>query len=79
MPALQFASAVTGDELFFNVLDESGRGIGSRCMSYSGQSIYTLEVNPHQAAKSLTIQIFISQPLQFEFMVNPADIHPPKP
>ncbi|MDB6065864.1 MAG: hypothetical protein JWR26_2072 [Pedosphaera sp.] len=78
-------NVMPGDLIDFSLIDENGTDVRARDISPeiqpNGAIVYKTSFIPSDSdyAKSLTLQVIVKRPLQFEFLVNPADIHPPKP
>jgi hypothetical protein len=71
------------DDILFRVRDETGREIKAEANGYdpqpNGARIYKPTFDPSETAKFLTLEIMVNRPLEFEFVVNPADVHAPRP
>ncbi|MDB6065863.1 MAG: hypothetical protein JWR26_2071 [Pedosphaera sp.] len=71
------------DDLQVRLIDDGGfeiKGVTKTDhLQANGKMSHNIAFTPPETAKSLTLEILINRPLQFEFMVNPADVHPAKP
>jgi hypothetical protein len=66
------------DDIQFHIRDESGRYVQVLDRGYSGLNADGRMYHPSfvlpNDAKSVSVQILVSRPLQFEFLVDPADV-----
>lgn len=72
------------DEVRFRLRDDSGRevqlleGQGSHGLRGGGGRGFLRRFARPEEGATLTLEVVVSRPLQFEFMVNPAEVSPPK-
>ena len=81
---VEVKNALPEDEVFIRMLDNQGRVVkleddGSWSGSRPGLRCYRRDFDRPEGARSLNLEIVVSRPLGFEFMVNPADVQPAKP
>ncbi len=71
------------DEMQFHVRDDTGQELKVAANGYdvmnSGSRMYKPPFSLTEGAKFVTVQVIVSRPLRFEFLVNPADIPDGKP
>ena len=71
------------DDFIFELRDDQGKSIEVKdSHGYDGSSgggrLYLRDFKPPKDAKSLNLVVIVNRPLEFEFMVNPADVKPAK-
>jgi hypothetical protein len=75
---LEVKNVQSKDEIEFKLHDDLGREIElDASRGYNGTSngrLYLRAFTPPAAAKSLNLEVIVNRPLQFDFMVNPADV-----
>jgi hypothetical protein len=69
------------DDIDFEMRDDAGNEIKlNDSRGYNGKSgggrVYLVEFTPATEAKALNLAVIVNRPLEFEFMVNPADLKP---
>ena len=72
------------DQVFIRLLDDHGRAMklereGDWSGNRSGVRFYRRDFDRPADVRSVKLEIAVSRPLGFEFMVNPADVQPAKP
>jgi hypothetical protein len=74
-----------GDEIRINVFDDRGIKLNTAANhtenrgSSNGKWTYTTRFEIPSDAKTLSLEVIVSRPLVFEFMVNPKDVQAAKP
>lgn len=81
---VEVQNAQPDDEVFIRLLDEQNRVVklereGGWSGSRSNVRFYRRDFDRLEDGQSLTLEIVVSQPLGFEFMVDPADVQATKP
>lgn len=81
---LEVRNAQPEDEIFIGVLDEQGRSVklerdGGWSGGRSGVQYYRRDFERPENMQSLNLTIVVSRPLEFEFLVKPADLQPAQP
>ncbi len=81
---IEVRDAETDDEIRINLFDDLGEEIRLESnRDYSGSigggRKYDREFELPPGTESLSLEVIVSRPLRFEFMVNPKDIHTAKP
>jgi hypothetical protein len=75
--------AEPNDEIRFRLLEEQGTEVKINQNGYQSSSksqrTYQPKFTPPDDAKSLTLEIIVSRPREFEFMINPAEIKRAQP
>jgi hypothetical protein len=72
------------DEILMRIVDEQGSEIklpdsGGYNGRNNGARMYKRNFTPPAETKSLSLEVIVNRPLAFEFMVNPAEVHPKSP
>ena len=80
---IEVQRAQPNDEFMFDLRDDQDRKIElNDSRGYNGASgggrLYLRDFKPPKDAKSLNLAVIVNRPLEFEFMVNPADVKPAK-
>lgn len=79
---LEARNVQSNDEIRFELYDDIGRRIkvdDSHGYGLSnGGRLYLRGFTPPEDARSLNLELIVNRPLQFEFLVNPADVNSPK-
>jgi len=80
---IEVQRAQPNDEFIFDFRDDQGRRIElNDSHGYSGTPgggrLYLRDFKPPKDAKSLNLAVIVNRPLEFEFMVNPADVQQAK-
>ena len=80
---LEATGYLEDDEIRLRLLDEQGGELPSRGHSgYDGTDrgrMYKLQFPPPAGVKTVSLEVIVSRPLHFHFIVNPKDVLPPKP
>lgn len=77
---LQVSGRQPEDELRINVFDEQGRKLNTDADPTDiGTTFYRTRFEIPSDARTLALEVIVSRPLVFEFMVNPKDVQPAKP
>ena len=81
---VEVQNALPEDEVFIHMQDEGGRdvkmdGDGGWSGSRSGIRCYRRDFDQPESIQSLNLEIVLSRPMKFEFLINPADVQPAKP
>lgn len=69
------------DEVRFRLFDDRGRSEIDRSewLPWNQGRLYKREFTPPDGGGSISLEIIVSRPLSFEFMVSPKDLQPRKP
>jgi hypothetical protein len=81
---IEVQKALPEDEVFIRMFDEQGRAVklerdGGWSGDRSGVRVYRRDFDGLENVQSVNLEVVLSRPLGFEFIVNPADVQPAKP
>ena len=80
---LEATGYLEDDEIRLRLLDEQGGELSFRGREgYDGTDrgrMYKLQFPPPAGVKTVSLEVIVSRPLHFHFIVNPKDVLPPKP
>lgn len=81
---VEVKNAQPDDEVFIGLLDEQSHAVqlerdGGWSGGRSGVRYYRRDFERPANVQSVKLEIVVSRPLEFEFLVNPADVQRPKP
>ena len=77
---LEVLNREPGDEIRITVFDERGRKLNTDANHTDiGATMYKTHFDIPPDAKSLSLEVIVSRPLVFEFMVNPKDVQATRP
>lgn len=77
---LQVSGQEPGDEIRIKVFDEQGRKLNTDADATEiGTTFYRTRFDIPSDVKTLALEVIVSRPLVFDFMVNPKDVQPAKP
>lgn len=76
---VEVSGAGANDDVRFQMTDPRGRVIQLDPQSYNSvknRRVYVERIRPKNGVESMNLEIIISRPLEFEFMIDPKEIKP---